>query len=342
MSTRQQVSWMVAAFSAVLVFGLIVWGGVVHNTGSSLACPDWPLCYGQVVVDTSALTPAQARGVFWEHTHRYLGTLAGMCSIILVILLWRPFPTGPRLRGQAILLLGLIIAQGVLGGVTVMLRLPTLVSTAHLALSLVVLGLAVRIVHALRRPATVETGPSDEVRFRLSALRISIGMVLATVYIQTILGALVRHTASSVAAGAGWASALIGIDPNTMRHSLWPGYPPAQINILHRYAGLIVMILVVTLIYRLWKAWDGAPAQPRVWMTGAPIVLVTAQILIGILMLAAWMVDYQGINWRIVLQTLHLAVPTLLLASLYWLLLVTTDCVSIRPGSCEKPTFSQN
>ena len=45
-----------------LTFALVVLGGIVHNTGSSLACPDWPLCYGMVF-------PPMRGGILYEHGH---------------------------------------------------------------------------------------------------------------------------------------------------------------------------------------------------------------------------------------------------------------------------------
>jgi len=52
-------------------------GAVVHNTESSLACPDWPLCYNQ-------LFPKMEGSILIEHGHRLLATLVGLLSIALV------------------------------------------------------------------------------------------------------------------------------------------------------------------------------------------------------------------------------------------------------------------
>src|SRR5215468_2558833 len=109
----------------VLTFVLLLMGGLVHNTRSSLACPDWPLCFGSAF-------PKMVGGVAYEHSHRLAATTVGLLTVALLVTL--------ALRGRwklgAIGLL-LVVFQGVLGGITVIYRLPTMVSTSHLAVSLI-------------------------------------------------------------------------------------------------------------------------------------------------------------------------------------------------------------
>lgn len=328
---RTRISFWVAVITAAVVFTLIVWGGIVHNTGSSLGCPDWPLCYGQLIVDTSGMPQGKANEIFWEHTHRFLGTVAGVGSIALLFLLWKPLPQRRPLRWRAILLLDLIVLQGVLGGITVLLRLPALVSTAHLALSLVVMGLLLNLVYQIRTPIAI-AAQDRKLLARMALSRYLIALAIVFVYAQTILGGLVRHTWSTMAAGFGWPAALIGIDSNTREYSLWPSYPPAQLNVLHRYVGIIVLAFVVIAFLRLRKVWAKSPEKPNLHLALAPIVLVAAQIVIGVMMLAYWMARFEGINWRILLQTLHLAVPTLILMILYWFMLTLSPRPALRPA----------
>src|SRR5690348_558407 len=71
-----------AKILVVLIFGLLLLGGIVHNTGSSLACPDWPTCYG-------SLMPKMEGGVAIEHSHRLFAATVGLLTIVLAFLLYR-------------------------------------------------------------------------------------------------------------------------------------------------------------------------------------------------------------------------------------------------------------
>src|SRR6185312_9989028 len=105
-------------------------GGLVHGTGSSLACPDWPTCYGSFM-------PKMEGGVLVEHSHRLAaGTVVILTLVLAGLLTAARDPALRRLRGFGWLAVGLVFAQALLGGITVLLRLPTPISTAHTATSL--------------------------------------------------------------------------------------------------------------------------------------------------------------------------------------------------------------
>src|SRR6185369_8422376 len=121
-----------AVATAVATFLLILIGGLVHGTGSSLACPDWPTCYG-------TLMPKMEGGVLVEHSHRLA---AGTVVIMTLALAGLLTAAGARdaalrpLRPFGWLAVGLVFVQALLGGITVIFRLPTPVSTAHTGTSL--------------------------------------------------------------------------------------------------------------------------------------------------------------------------------------------------------------
>src|SRR5215831_14638450 len=109
---------------AVATYLLIMIGGLVHGTGSSLACPDWPLCYG-------SLLPKMEGGVAVEHSHRLAAGTVAIATVLLAVMLQRSAtPVLRRLRPWGWTAVALVIVQAVLGGITVLLRLPTPISTA--------------------------------------------------------------------------------------------------------------------------------------------------------------------------------------------------------------------
>ena len=117
-----------ALATAAATFALLAIGGLVHATGSSLACPDWPLCYGQFF-------PAMEGGVLFEHGHRLVALAVAVLTTALAVLVWRRRREG-SVRALAALAVVLVLFQASLGAVTVVYKLPLLVSAGHLATSM--------------------------------------------------------------------------------------------------------------------------------------------------------------------------------------------------------------
>src|SRR5215212_1997748 len=107
-----------ALLTAIATFPLIFMGGLVTSHGAGMSVPDWPNSYGY---NMFLFPPSKwVGGIFYEHTHRLMGTVVGMLSIVLCVQAWRT-DRRRHVRWLATAVLGAVIFQGVLGGLRVVL-----------------------------------------------------------------------------------------------------------------------------------------------------------------------------------------------------------------------------
>ncbi len=160
---------------------LIVLGGLVTNTGAGLAVPDWPSTFGHNMF----LFPwsQMIGGVFYEHSHRLVGALLGLLTLVLAAALWRE---GGRLRRLGLVAVAVVLVQGVVGGLRVVLQQDALaIFHGSLAQGFFALLAALAMLTAPRgRVAVVQVAPS------LKALTV---VAAALVYVQIVFGALLTH-----------------------------------------------------------------------------------------------------------------------------------------------------
>ncbi len=261
-----------------LTFAMITLGGVVHNTGSSLACPDWPLCFGQVF-------PTMVGEVAIEHSHRLLGTVIGFVCIAMVYYAVKIRKQNSTPLKMTSWLLALVIFQGILGGVTVLLKLSPIVSTAHLATSQIFVASTwlfwaqVRLI-AKGQNSSATTKPAVAPAF-FDKLSLSL---MALVFVTMCWGAFIRHGGSAVACGLGAQSILGCVDGSQGPEALlWPNFLQAQVHMLHRYLAFLTALFVYfgTLPILKWAKANGARAlKLNVIVLHA---LVTVQIVLGFL-----------------------------------------------------------
>src|SRR5512141_696495 len=118
-----------AVLLACWTFLLIIAGALVTSNDAGLSVPDWPTSFGSLYK-----IPHLVGGVKFEHTHRMIAQFVGFLSIILAVWTWRADPRR-WMKYLGLTALGLVIAQGILGGITVLFYLPPAVSSAHAALA---------------------------------------------------------------------------------------------------------------------------------------------------------------------------------------------------------------
>lgn len=185
-----------------MTFFLLFAGGMVTSTESGLAVPDWPLSYGM-------LFPPMVGGVFYEHGHRMVASLVGFMTLGLIVALWRN-EERRWVRTLGLCALLCVIAQGLLGGITVLFFLPTAISVSHAILGQTFFLLTIILAYSqsdeiFTRLSSSENGSSFFFKWILG------GIVL--LYLQLLLGAVMRHTGSGLAiydfpthAGEWWPS----------------------------------------------------------------------------------------------------------------------------------------
>src|SRR5688500_11195615 len=142
----------VATVAATLA--LIFVGGLVTSTGSGLSVPDWPLSYGMVM-------PPMVGGVFYEHGHRMVASAVGFLTLVLAVWTARAEPR-PRVRRLAWVAFATVIAQGVLGGLTVIFLLPTPISVTHACLAQAFFCITIALAYLTSREGLAAGATRDD------------------------------------------------------------------------------------------------------------------------------------------------------------------------------------
>jgi protoheme IX farnesyltransferase len=307
----------ISLVAVIVTFFLLLLGAIVHNTQSSLACPDWPLCYGQVF-------PKMEGGVLIEHSHRLLAFFIGNLTILLVYFTNKDKKLSEKhlhLFKMSLLALFLVIAQGLLGGITVILRLPTIVSTMHLGLSLIFFSTLIYINHKspkINYSTTNFVSESLKIKMQKSwkpFIRHGILFSMILLYSQILLGAFMRHAGAGAACGLGYDSSLLCMDINIWSRVVWPSIPQAQLHMAHRVYALVVLFAVC--IFSLKAIRFFKDDKKILVLSILPIIFILFQVIIGIATVA--------FNISVIPTTLHLAGAALTLASLWKLNLVMRE-----------------
>jgi heme A synthase len=288
------------AFLATILWTLFLLflGSVVHATESSLACPDWPTCFGTMI-------PEMTGGVFWEHLHRLVAGGLLLLFLLATVLVWRERPRFPWVRGGTLAGMLLLLVQALLGGITVIYRLPDAVSTSHLGLAFFFLALAT-VLYLSTAPAWQRgIGPSSPGRGLIRG--VAIPAVLLT-FVQSLLGAAVRHT------DAGVACPDVPLCLNQWVPPLDNGL--VALHFTHRAVGILLFLTVLLLGHLAF--WRGESREVR--LLGITVAgVVTTQLLLGFL----------SVHFRLAVVPVSLHT---LLAALLLVLAVTLATLTWAPG----------
>src|SRR6266699_238664 len=156
MKLIRRIAWVAVGFT----YFLVALGGTVRATDSGLSCPDWPLCYGKAYVAIDYHT-------FLEQFHRYIAAIVSVLVVALVVsaFLWARKERHVLL--PAIIAPLLLIVQIVLGGLTVLWKLPSTIITAHLGTALAIFATIITIAVMAGRPAQSKEHPEKTRKFAM-------------------------------------------------------------------------------------------------------------------------------------------------------------------------------
>ena len=274
---RTQNRWLTryAAFVAFATFLLVVAGALVTSNDAGLSVPDWPTSFG------SFRMPRMVGGVKYEHGHRMIAGAVGLLTILLALWLWRRDERRwvRRLGGMAVLT---IVAQAVLGGITVLYFLPAPVSVAHACLAQIFFCTTVSLALFTRYDWRWDQPKAEDAS--TPSLRQLAVATTAAIFLQLMLGAAFRHNGFGIVPHL-IVAALVTLGVFWVLVRVLTAYPRERS--LVRPALLLAGLMVLQLLlgagsYGMKLAARDAP-QPL-----PPVVAVTtAHVAVGALVLAA-------------------------------------------------------
>jgi len=250
-----------AVFTACCTFLLLIAGALVTSNDAGLSIPDWPLAYG-------SLTPPMVGGIRYEFTHRVIATCIGLLTIGLAVGLWKA-EKRPWMRWLGLAALGGVVAQGILGGMTVRMYQPPAVSAAHATLAQLFFSTVVAIAvftSAWWNSPQAELEDPGTPRVRSLAV-----WALCAVFLQLILGAAFRHKAFGIIPhliGAVVVTILIFMTAGALKRR-FPGVPPLRncAKILHILIGVQLLLGAGAYWSRLYAARFPQPISVMVALT---------------------------------------------------------------------------
>ena len=271
------------------VIGLIVLGAFVRAMDAGLACPDWPLCFGDYIPDFQIQ-------VYLEFIHRFLAGLIAIVCLLLNLKLIRNPKITESTKTLCWLSWTVLIAQIIMGGLTVTMELNEYVVVAHLSLALIFLINLLTIYYNISSQKTV---PKFESRAIVSLFA---KFTLAVIAIQIFLGGMV----------ASHYAALVCADFPLCLGSFAPTFKGViGLQVIHRLWAYLTVLVTFGFLYFVYKKKDQLLEilSPSKWLffllslqVGVgianvlfftpPLLTVTHSLLAALLLINIWKINY--------------------------------------------------
>lgn len=270
-----------AVFTACAVFVLITAGALVTSHDAGLSVPDWPTSFGSLYK-----IPPMVGGVKFEHGHRMIAQFIGLLTIVLAVWTQR-VDRRPWMRGLGWTALGTVIAQGILGGITVLFYLPPAVSTAHATLAQTFFCIIVAIALFTGR-TWVEDAPQLATHHERPSLISLSTLAVISVYLQLILGAAFRHNGMKLVPHLISAMFVTTLVIWTCARVLVHHRETAQLRKPALFLlGMLMLQMALGMVAYLSRViWGKDAPQPEMMM----VVSTVAHVAVGALVLATTVV----------------------------------------------------
>ncbi len=266
-----------AVFVAFATFLLIIAGALVTSNDAGLSVPDWPTSFGSFRIPPGGMVG----GVLYEHGHRIVAGTVGLLTIILALWLWLKEPRRwvRRLGGIAV---GAVIAQAVLGGITVLFYLPVVVSVGHATLAQIFFCIMVSVA-LFTRPDWGWEEPKIEDTSNPSLRHLTAATTLS-ILLQLVLGAAFRHSGLGIVphlVGAAIVTLLVGWVVSRVLREF------AQEPRLRRPALLLLALLAAQILLGIGSYVMKLAARDAPQPLPAGVAVTTTHVAVGALVLAA-------------------------------------------------------
>lgn len=266
----KRLSSIVIGLSLVTMF----LGPLVRAESAGLACPDWPLCHGLVV------PWGHGYQVFLEWIHRVAGGITALALAACVFVALRDAQLRAAFAVPALLALGLMITQILLGMLTITKQLDAYVVKSHLLNAILFLSAVVYMRQKARR--AIDAGAAEPPVRTLSV--IASGVFLALIFIQLFLGGRVSTNYAGLvcpAFPACYVAETTGADGVTKRDPVYlpPLIGATEMHMTHRFMAYLLFALSVGLVVLAELTRWPATRAKLAWLL---LTLILLQIFIGV------------------------------------------------------------